>query len=819
MIHYRYLPCYLFVSLKYQPPFFLYMICANRYMTCEVLAYCQPIQSPNFALQKIVRKNSPSLIERKTFKMKKRVSELIFVLFFFLFYSTVFSQVTNTESFETAIPPSGWSSAIGSGSYNWTRTTTSGLPDGSYFAYYNSNSATAGSWATLSTSAIDFSARGSSTPTLSFYMYRGNLNTANIDYLEVYINTSNNLTGATLLTNSLGYNQMRRPYNQAPTATANTWVRYSYDIPATFNSSTNYILFKAVSAKGDYISIDLVSWISYPPPITTYPYKQDFESGSLPNGWTSTGGSIHWVQNTWNGSSWANAGSDGLPVTLDGMPTPSTSAGTKGPTSGTHCIWLNENGIGSNETEYLVSPVFDLSSMVSAGGRPNLRFYYACGGTTAPTLTIQGSSDGGTTWGSDWPTGYLQCLTNSGSFGGGTTEWLLENIPFPAAYQGSNVRIRIKTVTAWVQPDLWIDDLAVENIGCSFDCVNSPLLPSGWSKFPVASGWANELYDGVTICPVHGVAHGNNYLPPSAKNLMVTSSSGAVWLFSPGLSFTGGVSYSFQFIYGMDPGSTGDIEVKVGTSASVAGMTAGTAVYSDASISGTVMSCRMGSFTFTPATTGVYYIGWQAKTISGGGNIYLDNLGFGNFSDLPVELETFTAKCDHGNNIDITWATASEVNNDYFTLESSTDGIHYNTVTTVSGAGNSNKELIYQYTHENISAGTVYYKLKQTDFDGKFEYFGPVAVNCDDEAATSIDIYPNPATDQFIIALINLKNVTCKIEIFNSMGQPVLSDSISPGANYSTDIIDISELAEGIYLIKIVSGTGMADRNFKLIKK
>jgi hypothetical protein len=215
------------------------MICADRYMTCEVLACCQPVQNPNFALQKIVRKNSPSLIERKTFKMRKRVSELSFVLFFFFFCSTVFSQVTNTESFETAMPPSGWSSVIGSGSYNWTRTTTSGLPDGSYFAYYNSNSATAGSWATLSTSAIDFSARGSNTPTLSFYMYRGNLNTANIDYLEVYINTSNNLTGATLLTNSLGYNQMRRPYNQAPAATANTWVRYSYDIPATFNGSTN----------------------------------------------------------------------------------------------------------------------------------------------------------------------------------------------------------------------------------------------------------------------------------------------------------------------------------------------------------------------------------------------------------------------------------------------------------------------------------------------------------------------------------------------------------------------------------------------------
>jgi hypothetical protein len=553
--------------------------------------------------------------------------------------------------------------------------------------------------------------------------------------------------------------------------------------------------------------------ISLPATISTFPYTQDFETGSpLPCGWISTGaGTVRWAQNTWSGSAWSNSGSDGAPITLDGMPTPATAAGTKGPTSGTHCIWLNENGIGANETEYLVSPVFDFTSITSIGGRPNLRFYYACGGTTAPTLSIQGSADGGATWGSDWPTGYIQCLTNSGSFGGGTTEWLLENIPVPDAYQGSNVKIRIKTVTSYVQPDLWIDDIVVENIGCSFDCVSAPLLPTGWTI--AGSGWTNSIYD--------GTVHGNNYLPPSAKNIMVTSSFGEIWLFSPGLPLTGGVSYSFQFAYGMDPGSTGDLEVKYGTSASIGGMTAGTTIFSDASISGTVMSCRLGTVTFTPASGGIYYIGWQAKTISGGGNLYLDNVSSKDIYSLPVELASFITECNIDGSVELKWTTASETNNDYFTIERSSDAKSFEIVSTINGAGNSNNELKYHFIDEKPLGGALYYKLKQTDYDGKFEYFGPVVVNCNDKNINEneISIYPNPATNKCFIEFENLKDAELTVQLMNAVGQIMINKTIEVTTSQQASAIDVSDFPEGIYFVLIKSADNTVNSTMKFVKQ
>lgn len=96
---------------------------------------------------------------------------------------------------------------------------------------------------------------------------------------------------------------------------------------------------------------------------------------------------------------------------------------------------------------------------------------------------------------------------------------------------------------------------------------------------------------------------------------------------------------------------------------------------------------------------------------------------------LPVELISFDASRD-GTFVDLSWVTGSETNNDYFELERSFDGLNWDLVTIVKGQGNTNERTEYSRTdrHHNLN-DIVYYKLSQTDFDGKVEVFDIKSIN------------------------------------------------------------------------------------------
>lgn len=94
---------------------------------------------------------------------------------------------------------------------------------------------------------------------------------------------------------------------------------------------------------------------------------------------------------------------------------------------------------------------------------------------------------------------------------------------------------------------------------------------------------------------------------------------------------------------------------------------------------------------------------------------------------LPIELMSFTGKVDNGNVI-LKWATASELNNDFFTIEKSEDGIFFEVVGYVDGTGNSNSVIQYSFIDENPFE-LAYYRLKQTDYDGAFAYSSIIKVS------------------------------------------------------------------------------------------
>src|SRR6185369_6247111 len=99
------------------------------------------------------------------------------------------------------------------------------------------------------------------------------------------------------------------------------------------------------------------------------------------------------------------------------------------------------------------------------------------------------------------------------------------------------------------------------------------------------------------------------------------------------------------------------------------------------------------------------------------------------------------------------WTTAAEVNNDFFTVERSVDGINYETIAVVDGAGNSTVMLNYGTVDKNPYEGISYYRLMQTDYDGASSYSQTVIINNSFATTADVMVYPNPVTDHVLISV------------------------------------------------------------------
>lgn len=114
----------------------------------------------------------------------------------------------------------------------------------------------------------------------------------------------------------------------------------------------------------------------------------------------------------------------------------------------------------------------------------------------------------------------------------------------------------------------------------------------------------------------------------------------------------------------------------------------------------------------------------------------------GGGNPLPVELINFNAQLNK-NQVDLNWTTETEINNDYFTVERSADNINFSVLDQVDGFGNSTTRHKYSYVDAQPLKGISYYRLKQTDYDGKSEYLPTAVVN--NVAKSELLVYPNPA--------------------------------------------------------------------------
>ncbi|TVQ09511.1 MAG: T9SS C-terminal target domain-containing protein [Bacteroidetes bacterium] len=166
---------------------------------------------------------------------------------------------------------------------------------------------------------------------------------------------------------------------------------------------------------------------------------------------------------------------------------------------------------------------------------------------------------------------------------------------------------------------------------------------------------------------------------------------------------------------------------------------------------------------------------------------------------LPIDLLYFNASFNEPN-ISVQWATATEINNDYFTIEASIDGVNYEVIGYIDGAGNSNSTIEYSYYFTPESSGLVYVRLKQTDFDGEFEYFKPVVVNCEVFYVfePEIVVFPNPTK-----GLINIHGLdgNSSIVVYDQLMKVVKTLQ----SEESSVTLDLLGHQPGIYFIQIQS--------------
>ncbi|MBL4592514.1 MAG: T9SS type A sorting domain-containing protein [Flavobacteriales bacterium] len=166
---------------------------------------------------------------------------------------------------------------------------------------------------------------------------------------------------------------------------------------------------------------------------------------------------------------------------------------------------------------------------------------------------------------------------------------------------------------------------------------------------------------------------------------------------------------------------------------------------------------------------------------------------------LPIELANFNANCVDGR-VKLDWATLSEINNDYFTIEKSTDAINFEEVTIISGAGNSSNVISYSWNDDNPLGGNTYYRLKQTDFNGEHSYSELVTTSC--KTKGDLTLYPNPSTGIFSLEYFSEKDEEITIEIYNMAGQLVQQKTYYelPKGMSKTDV-DLGEIDNGIYFV------------------
>jgi len=176
-----------------------------------------------------------------------------------------------------------------------------------------------------------------------------------------------------------------------------------------------------------------------------------------------------------------------------------------------------------------------------------------------------------------------------------------------------------------------------------------------------------------------------------------------------------------------------------------------------------------------------------------------------NTSPLPIELLSFSGSCVSGN-VALKWSTASETNNAFFSIEKSADGITFETLATVNGAGNSSSVINYSYTDYSSPVAGSYYRLRQTDFNGSTKNSPFIFVPACADPDADINVY-NEGPNTFTVAVHAATAGNYTIRIYNALGQILTTKSIYIAEGYTKTSIQLENIDKAMYFVNISNGS------------
>jgi Secretion system C-terminal sorting domain len=176
---------------------------------------------------------------------------------------------------------------------------------------------------------------------------------------------------------------------------------------------------------------------------------------------------------------------------------------------------------------------------------------------------------------------------------------------------------------------------------------------------------------------------------------------------------------------------------------------------------------------------------------------------------LPITLTSFGGY-NSGQYNSLNWSTGSEINNDYFTLERSKDGVTFEEIGEVDGSGNSSVVNNYAFIDKSPYTGVNYYRLKQTDFDYNYSYSDLVAIEV--SKGRELSIYPNPSTSFVKLSYGDKSLLNAVIKVYDVQGKLVFEETVKED-NISHEI-NINQLNNGLYFMIVNSGEGSLKATF-----
>lgn len=193
---------------------------------------------------------------------------------------------------------------------------------------------------------------------------------------------------------------------------------------------------------------------------------------------------------------------------------------------------------------------------------------------------------------------------------------------------------------------------------------------------------------------------------------------------------------------------------------------------------------------------------WYYLTVDNGACVLTDSV-LVSIQPLPIELVDFYVKLVDNQSI-LHWETSFEQDADFFALEHSSDGLHFNKIGQVDAIGESNARQPYSFIHESPDWGFNWYRLQGVDQDGQVQFSKSTELYIDGSTTNlAVDVHPNPSSGLFRFEFLQPIEGLTQLEIINLEGKIVLQKTMEMNAGKNTIQVDLSEFAHGLYLYRL----------------